>query len=271
MNLTESLLNALKDHGAREIFGIPGDFALAARITEGLVARDFDLTVCQELALDHGAAGPLRRAEHERVALRCEMASKAALAAALGISSARPAGCPSPVRAKPRTGEGPNVTMDSLKEIGITAWQGVGGEPWASRHQEPRPRGGLPASDAELRALSPWYARMREVFDDPFDAAVLAVIGRTACIHVGVPGRVFDEACARHGSTQVALACLAVLEKPAWQIRGRSRGAVLVGMLKKPPEALNPLASLHGYRAERCRAEAAAAAPDSRSGYLALP
>jgi indolepyruvate decarboxylase len=29
MNLAESLLTALKDHGAREIFGIPGDFALA--------------------------------------------------------------------------------------------------------------------------------------------------------------------------------------------------------------------------------------------------
>ncbi|MCK9983672.1 MAG: indolepyruvate decarboxylase [Azoarcus sp.] len=28
MNLVESLLHALKDHGAREIFGIPGDFAL---------------------------------------------------------------------------------------------------------------------------------------------------------------------------------------------------------------------------------------------------
>ena len=28
MNLAESLLNALRDHGAREIFGIPGDFAL---------------------------------------------------------------------------------------------------------------------------------------------------------------------------------------------------------------------------------------------------
>jgi hypothetical protein len=29
MNLSESLLHALKAHGAREIFGIPGDFALA--------------------------------------------------------------------------------------------------------------------------------------------------------------------------------------------------------------------------------------------------
>lgn len=29
MNLAESLITALKDHGAREIFGIPGDFALA--------------------------------------------------------------------------------------------------------------------------------------------------------------------------------------------------------------------------------------------------
>ena len=28
MNLTESLLHALKAHGAKQIFGIPGDFAL---------------------------------------------------------------------------------------------------------------------------------------------------------------------------------------------------------------------------------------------------
>lgn len=28
MNLVESLLHALKEHGARQIFGIPGDFAL---------------------------------------------------------------------------------------------------------------------------------------------------------------------------------------------------------------------------------------------------
>jgi len=28
MNLTEQLLTALKKHGARQIFGIPGDFAL---------------------------------------------------------------------------------------------------------------------------------------------------------------------------------------------------------------------------------------------------
>ena len=28
MNLTESLLHALKAHGAQQIFGIPGDFAL---------------------------------------------------------------------------------------------------------------------------------------------------------------------------------------------------------------------------------------------------
>ena len=29
MNVAESLLTALKDHGAEEVFGIPGDFALA--------------------------------------------------------------------------------------------------------------------------------------------------------------------------------------------------------------------------------------------------
>jgi len=28
MNLSEALLHALKEHGAREIFGIPGDYAL---------------------------------------------------------------------------------------------------------------------------------------------------------------------------------------------------------------------------------------------------
>jgi protocatechuate 4,5-dioxygenase beta chain len=39
---------------------IPGDFANAVRIAESLSAADFDLTICQEMALDHGAAGPLR-------------------------------------------------------------------------------------------------------------------------------------------------------------------------------------------------------------------
>ena len=29
MNLSHTLLNALRQHGAREIFGIPGDFVLA--------------------------------------------------------------------------------------------------------------------------------------------------------------------------------------------------------------------------------------------------
>ena len=29
MNLSQALLHALHDHGAREIFGIPGDFVLA--------------------------------------------------------------------------------------------------------------------------------------------------------------------------------------------------------------------------------------------------
>ena len=28
MNLSQVLLTALRDHGAREVFGIPGDFAL---------------------------------------------------------------------------------------------------------------------------------------------------------------------------------------------------------------------------------------------------
>lgn len=39
---------------------IPGDFDAAAHIAEALVARDFDPLICQEMALDHGAAGPLR-------------------------------------------------------------------------------------------------------------------------------------------------------------------------------------------------------------------
>ena len=39
---------------------IPGDFEAAAAIADSLVARDFDLAICQEMALDHGAAGPLR-------------------------------------------------------------------------------------------------------------------------------------------------------------------------------------------------------------------
>jgi protocatechuate 4,5-dioxygenase beta chain len=39
---------------------IPGDFDAAAGIAEHLVGADFDLAICQEMALDHGAAGPLR-------------------------------------------------------------------------------------------------------------------------------------------------------------------------------------------------------------------
>lgn len=39
---------------------IPGDFDAAAAIAEALVGRDFDPTICTEMALDHGAAGPLR-------------------------------------------------------------------------------------------------------------------------------------------------------------------------------------------------------------------
>ena len=40
MNLVESLLHALKDHGARQIFGIPGDFALPYfRIINGTVTE----------------------------------------------------------------------------------------------------------------------------------------------------------------------------------------------------------------------------------------
>ena len=39
---------------------IPGDFDAAACIANSLVTADFDPLICAELALDHGAAGPLR-------------------------------------------------------------------------------------------------------------------------------------------------------------------------------------------------------------------
>jgi hypothetical protein len=39
---------------------IPGDFDAAASLATSLVAQDFDPLVCQQMALDHGAAGPLR-------------------------------------------------------------------------------------------------------------------------------------------------------------------------------------------------------------------
>jgi hypothetical protein len=173
------------------------------------------------------------------------------------------------MRTQARMDADPNLTSKSFIKIGIAAWQAVREGASASRPQEQGLCSGLPVSDAELKELSPWYARMRAIFDDPADAAALVSIGRTACIHVGVSGRLFEQACARHGSTRAALAALAVLEKPAYQIRSRSRGAVLVGMFSKPPEALHPLASLYGYRAERRRNEAAAR--DGRCGHQALP
>lgn len=53
---------ALAPEGGRvpDLPPIPGDFEAAAAIAERLVAQDFDPTICTDMALDHGAAGPLR-------------------------------------------------------------------------------------------------------------------------------------------------------------------------------------------------------------------
>lgn len=105
--------------------------------------------------------------------------------------------------------------------------------------------------DEDLTSLSLHYRSLRTVFEGPLDAATLALIGQNACAKAGVRRELWQKACERHGSTKAALAALAALEMPTELIRGRSRGAVLVGMFRKPTEELNPVASLWGYRARR--------------------
>jgi protocatechuate 4,5-dioxygenase beta chain len=52
---------AVADEGAgqRSLPPIPGDIEFQAHIAESLVNDEFDLTTCQDIALDHGCASPL--------------------------------------------------------------------------------------------------------------------------------------------------------------------------------------------------------------------
>lgn len=45
--------------GPRDLPAVPGDPDFAWRLANGLVERDFDLTICQEMTLDHGAMSVL--------------------------------------------------------------------------------------------------------------------------------------------------------------------------------------------------------------------
>lgn len=200
-----------------------------------------------------GAAGPLRQAEHGHAVLRRLEAGRRAWRAALTLAeegSNRSAEIRTPAHGNADL----NLTTESLKESGIQAWQEIKGAQGPETQGERgayRHRSGLRLSDEELTALSAHYRTMRTVFDGPLDSATLALIGQNACAKAGLRRELWQEACDRHGSTKAALAALAALEMPSELIRGRSRGAVLVGMLRKPTEALNPVASLWGYRARR--------------------
>ncbi|WGF91091.1 helix-turn-helix domain-containing protein [Marinivivus vitaminiproducens] len=203
-----------------------------------------------------GAAGPLRQAEHGRVVLRRLEGARSAWRAALALVASDPIES-AEIRTQARKNADLNLTIESLTDSGIQPWQELKGAqgPEAKGNRPPYwHRSGLRLSDEELTALSAHYRTMRTVFDGPLDSSTLALIGQNACAKAGVRRELWQDACDRHGSTKAALAALAALEMPPELIRGRSRGAVLVGMLRKPTEDLNPVASLWGYRARRRKA-----------------
>ena len=81
MNLTESLLHALKDHGARQIFGIPGDFALPTSAL--LKSQDPAL-----YTLSHEPGGGLRRRRGGRINSSLGVAAVTYGAGALNMTNA---------------------------------------------------------------------------------------------------------------------------------------------------------------------------------------
>ena len=54
IGLGDSFAIADEGRGARPFPPVPGDAAFAAHLARNLVADEFDLTLCQEMALDHG-------------------------------------------------------------------------------------------------------------------------------------------------------------------------------------------------------------------------
>lgn len=197
-----------------------------------------------------GAAGPLRRALHDQTVLQRLHGARDAWRAALALVANEP----TILGTQDRSYADPNLTTEPFKESGIQPWQNIQGartpqEQWD--RQSYKHRSGLRLTDDELTSLSAHYRTLRTIFEGPLDSATLAVIGQNACAKAGVRRELWQTACERHGSTKAALAALAALEMPAELIRGRNRGAVLIGMFRKPTEELNPVASLWGYRAER--------------------
>ncbi|WGF90972.1 helix-turn-helix domain-containing protein [Marinivivus vitaminiproducens] len=200
-----------------------------------------------------GAAGPLRQAEHDQVVLRRLEAARRGWRGALTLMGSGTIES-AEIRSQAHRNVGPNLTAESINDSGIQPWQtikGAQGPETKGERGDYRHRSGLRLSDEDLASLSAHYRTMRTVFDGPLDSATLAMIGQNACAKAGVRRELWQEACDRHGSTKAALAALAALEMPAELIRGRNRGAVLVGMLRKPTEALNPVASLWGYRTRK--------------------
>lgn len=199
-----------------------------------------------------GAADRAQKDVHVQTVLRHLQAARAAWTAALSLVDNSHLNH-TKICTQAHFDVGRNLTTESLIESGIQPWTTPNGEnpaPEPSGQHWHRP---VQLSDDCLKGLSEHYTSMRPIFPGPLDSAILADIGRTACLRAGVSRALWDQACARHGSTKAALAALAALEKPACQLRARNRGALLVGMFRKPTEHLNPVASLYGYHTERQR------------------
>ncbi len=108
-----------------------------------------------------------------------------------------------------------------------------------------------------LATLSPLFERRLESHRlktaETATADDIEIIGRQVATGLGLSVPALQQAILRHGGMVVALAALAAAEQPHHRIR-TSRAALLAGMLRKPPDQLNPLASLFGLAAERRRA-----------------
>lgn len=105
-----------------------------------------------------------------------------------------------------------------------------------------------------LASLSPVFETAMRTWrmKDPSAATLddLAIVGRLTAARLGMHQGAWESACRRHGEVVAALAALAAAEKPAGDIRA-SRAAYLAGLWQKPPEEVNPLASLFGHAKAR--------------------
>ena len=191
-----------------------------------------------------GAAGPERRAAHDRMA---EGNAEGAVAAGRMASELVDRHVdyspmlPSPLRGSAHENATLIPTTESEEDSVST--------PWSDRPEATgrAVAGKVIVDDATLRALSPLYADWCPSLEGPLDDR-LATIGWIACAGIGYPRHRYQEACRRHGVAKAALAALAVRQKPLSALRRRNPAAYLHGMFTKPTAELNPLASLYAAR-----------------------